>query len=205
MFDYAAAMERLVEDILTRSDVFQHIEMPALLIGCIRARNCQSTGLYARTVPLRFENGSHTTRRGSATYRVPKVIHEGNEILYIVSFCLPRFQDLSFEDEITTIFHELYHIAPHFNGDIRRFEGKNYVHGSGKKYDRQMQELSRKYLHEHPQQEIFAFLRPSYEELSCAHGGVRMTIYQTPHPELVEPVTLPATAKKKRKRTGKRR
>jgi len=205
LFDYATAMSRLIEDIASRCDVFGHVDMQAVLVGCIKARNCHNTGLYARTVPLRFENGSQTIEKGAAVYRVPTVVHEDNEILYIVSFCLPRFQDLSFEDEITTIFHELYHISPHFNGDIRRFEGRKYVHGAAKKYDELMKTLSHSYLHEHPQPELFAFLRPSWEELACAHGGVRMAIYQTPQPELVEPITLSATAKKKRKRRGKRR
>ncbi len=201
MFDYAKAMRMLIEDIVSQCESLSHIDMASVLVGCIRARKSGSTGLYARTIPLRFENGSLTTVRRGYVYRVPRVVNEGVEVLYIVSFCLPRFQDLSFDDKITTIFHELYHISPIFDGDIRRFGGANYVHTSSQKnYDELMSKLSHEYLGAQPRPQLHDFLKLSFEELSCKHDGVTITIYRAPKPELVRPdATLPATAKKRRK------
>jgi len=199
MFDYAEAMKKLVADIASRCDVFRHVDMSAVLVGCIKARSSSNMGLYARTVPMRFEDGSHVTTKRGLLYRVPKVIHDGNEILYIVSFCLPRFQDLSFDDKITTIFHELYHISPRFDGDIRRFDGRHFVHGSQKKYDELMKSLADEYLRENPDSELAEFLKLSWEELSWKHEAITWTIYRAPRPQLIRSQTAPATAKKGKK------
>ena len=53
---------------------------------------------------------------------------KGVEMLYILKFYLPRFQNEPFEEKLTTIFHELWHISSDFNGDIRRHSGRCYVH-----------------------------------------------------------------------------
>jgi len=203
VFDYAACMRSLIEDIVSCCEVFGHIDMSSVLVGCIKARKSGNTGLYARTVPLRFENGSFMATRRGCVYRVPRVIHEGNEILYIISFCLPRFQDLSFEGKITTIFHELYHISPRFDGDIRRFRGKNYVHGSQKKYDELVKTFAQEYMAGQSHSGLIGFLKLSWEELSREHGAIRWTIYRAPKPELIEPEAIRATARRGRK--GKRR
>jgi len=196
-------MKTLIEDIVSRCDVFQHIDMSLVLVGCVRARNSANAGLYARTVPLRFENGSLTTTKRGCVYRVPRVIHEGNEVLYIISFCLPRFQNLSFEDKITTVFHELYHVSPQFDGDIRRFEGKHYVHGSQKKYDELVKTFAQEYMDGQSRRGLIEFLKLSWEELSRDHDAIRWTIYRAPRPELIESEPIRATARKGKK--GKRR
>ena len=152
----------------------------------MRARNNDGAGLYARTIPLRFENGSLTTVRRKRLIAVPIVKWEGHEVLYIVSFCLPRFQNLPFDDKLMTVFHELYHIGPNFDGDIRRFDGANYIHTSSqKKYDALMRRLAAEYLTKTQQPELHQFLKLSYSQLVAAYGGVRMTIYRAPKPQLV--------------------
>ncbi len=49
-------------------------------------------------------------------------------MLYLVTFCLPRFLDQDFDDKFITLFHELYHISPRFEGDLRRHEGRCALH-----------------------------------------------------------------------------
>jgi len=198
-------MRRLIEDIVARCPVFSHVDTDRLLIGCVRARTSKASGLYARTVPLRFEGGSLTIQKGGVLYRVPRVVQDGKEMLYIISFCLPRFHDLPFEDKLTTVFHELYHVSPSFNGDIRRFEGSNYVHsGSQRKYDELMRTFAQEYLSGRHCEEVDSFLKPSYRELCEKHGGIRMAVYRPPRPQVVEPAELPATALQRRK-NGKRK
>jgi hypothetical protein len=67
------------------------------------------------------------------TCTMPTITHRGMEMLYLVYFLVPRFLNLSLREKLITVFHELYHISPRFDGDIRRFPGKNYAHGSSRK------------------------------------------------------------------------
>jgi hypothetical protein len=90
---------------------------------------------------------------------MPAIIHRGMDILYVVYFLIPRFLNLSFREKLITLFHELYHISPEFNGDIRRFPGKNYAHGSStKRYNAYMATLVDSYLEKLETKSLMAFL-----------------------------------------------
>ena len=41
-----------------------------------------------------------------------------------MSFYLPRFCDQSLDEKLSTVMHELWHISPAFDGDIRRLPGR---------------------------------------------------------------------------------
>jgi hypothetical protein len=89
------------------------------------------------------------TRRGlkKVVYSMPDVTYRGIDILYVIYFLVPRFLNLPLREKLITIFHELYHISPEFDGDIRRFPGKNYAHGSSRKrYNALMASLVEDYL-----------------------------------------------------------
>ncbi|MFM7921288.1 MAG: hypothetical protein ACKPJJ_13780, partial [Planctomycetaceae bacterium] len=95
------------------------------------------------------------------------------EALYLLTFLLPRFLNLPFDEKLVTIFHELYHISPEFNGDIRRFEGACYVHtGSQKNYDRQMAVFAEQYLHQGAPETLLSFLRHDFRSLQQQVGAV---------------------------------
>ena len=51
-------------------------------------------------------------------------------MLYVMTFCLPRFLEQSFDDKFVTIFHELFHIGPSFDGDFRRHSGRCAFYGA---------------------------------------------------------------------------
>lgn len=108
-------------------------------------------------------------------------------MLYILNFYLPRFMDLSLTEKVTTIFHELWHISPEFNGDIRRFSGRCHAHShSEKAYDAAMRVMADQWLALQPPPEKYAFLRYSFDELNRQHGpviGVRVA-----HPKLIREV-----------------
>ena len=185
MFDYSLQMKKLIEDISCRCLAFQDIDVRRILIGVSRARTRRKHGLQAKIVPLKFENGEQDMGQGGEYYRMPEVVHNGLEILYIIYFCLPRFQDLSFDDKIKTVFHELYHINPAFNGDIRRFPGRFYQHSwSEKEYDRVVAQLAEDYLWSLHDQEATEFLRYNYKQLCQRYGEVRGLHIPMPEPIL---------------------
>lgn len=172
-FDFCRAMTSLCQDICVRHAEFQHVQMSRVAVTFAQARSPVEWGVQARLTPLRFEGGAIVENRRGRLWTVQRVYHEGNEALYILTFLLPRFLNLSFEEKLITIFHELYHISPRFDGDIRRFSGSCYMHtGSQKSYDRQMAEFSRQYLQMGVPETLVQFLRFNFAELQQQCGAV---------------------------------
>ncbi len=146
-----AELERLISDIVGGVEEFGHIDPRRILVCVSSTRGGGVHGIYAKIHPLRFEDGSRIKKVGRGVrchvYELPAIYHRGKEMLYVIYFLIPRFLNLSFHEKMVTLFHELYHISPEFNGDIRRFPGKNYAHGSStKRYNAYMARLVETYL-----------------------------------------------------------
>lgn len=159
----SAELERLVADIAGRVEEFSHIDPRRVLVCVSSTRNGGVHGTYAKIHPLRFEDGTRSKiiRRGvrKYAYEMPVISHRGADMLYVVYFLVPRFLNLPYREKLITLFHELYHISPEFNGDIRRFPGKNYAHGSStKRYNACMAKLVDAYLEKHEPTALTAFL-----------------------------------------------
>ena len=139
-FDFSTAMLCLCDDITRRLRELSHIRMAEVAVTFAQTRSRVSHGMQAKLTPLRFEDGSLTMHRNGRYWSVPRLYHGDQELLYILTFYLPRFFDHSFREKMITIIHELFHISPEFNGDIRRFGGRCFAHShSQKDYDRQME------------------------------------------------------------------
>lgn len=183
-FDFSSAMRRVCEDVVLRTPDLGHVRMPQVAVTFAQARRRVLHGLQAKLTPLRFERGALTTQRHGAEWTVRRMFLGEHELFYILTFYLPRFLDQSLEEKFITIFHELFHISPRFDGDIRRMEGRYHVHShSQKEYDREMAELARKYLATRPDERVWGFLRASFTELVNRHGGV--IGHKLPIPRLV--------------------
>jgi predicted metallopeptidase len=167
-------MEIVVRDVVGAVPELAHVETDRILISVTQARQKSKHGVYASCVPLRFEGGSPETKVGKRLYRMRTLMHEGREILYVLYFMLPRFhEEQDYREKLATVIHELYHISPHFNGDIRRFPGKNFAHGTSReKYHEAMRVLADRYLHQVGDQESHAFLKAPFGELLARPGGV---------------------------------
>ncbi len=130
-------LERLIREISAEVEEFNHVDPSRVLVCVASTRGGGVHGTYAKIHALRFPGGERTSelRRGSkrVIYTMPTITHRGMEMLYVIYFLVPRFLNLSCREKLITIFHELYHISPRFDGDIRRFPGKNYAHGSSRK------------------------------------------------------------------------
>lgn len=172
-FDFSSAMRRLCEDIAGRLAEFEHVRMEQVAVTFAQARRRVSYGLQAKLTPLRFEGGQLVTRRRGRLWTIQRWYAGELEMLYILTFYLPRFLEQSFREKLVTVMHELYHISPHFDGDIRRLPGHYHVHShSQKEYDRQMENLVDRYLAAGPPDELFDFLRASFRDLAARHGGI---------------------------------
>ena len=97
----------------------------------------------------------------------------GREVLYILSFYLPRFLNLTFREKLTTVMHELWHIGPKFDGDVRRYRGRCFAHGSSQeRYDVHVDRLVDQWLRGKPPETIYEFLRLNFHQLVADHGRV---------------------------------
>ncbi|MDO9097120.1 MAG: hypothetical protein Q7U60_03235, partial [Candidatus Methanoperedens sp.] len=130
--------------------------------------------VVAKLRPMRFEGGLKTRVHRGFEYLAPEVNINGNSILYVVYFHLPRFLNHgNYKNKLATVLHELYHISPLFNGDIRRFSGKNYAHGNSRKvYDGLIDVFTDEYITSTQHPEPGQFLKYRYSELKRKHGAI---------------------------------
>jgi hypothetical protein len=172
-FDFTAHARRLCEDMVARLDELRHIDMGRVAVSFRQARTSAPGGMYASLTPLRFAGGQcHVVRRGQK-WTIQRVCEGGCEMLYILNFYLPRFLDLPLDEKLTTVVHELWHVGPRFDGDLRRFGGRCYAHsGSQRKYDAHVRQLVDRWLSGSPPQSLYDFLRLPYRELAARHGRV---------------------------------
>lgn len=180
-------MKRFCDDVCRRHPEFRHIDMRRVVVTFAQTRSPVEWGMQAKLTPMRFERGSMTYKRDEQTWTVQRLYHDGQEMLYILTFYLPRFLNLSFSEKLVTVFHELYHVSPAFDGDIRRFEGSCYMHtGSQASYDQQMEVFVRQYLRMKAPPTLRAFMRYNFHGLRKARGPV--VGLRVPVPRLI-PVT----------------
>lgn len=169
--DYTAQMHRLCCDMVARLPELAHIDMSRVLVCCARSRKPGRYGIYASLTPLRFAGGRTVERRHGRLWTIQQVRDEtGREMLYVLSFYLPRFQDLPLDEKLTTILHELWHIGPRCDGDIRRHPGRYHAHSpSQAAFDGWARALAQRWLAQQPPPERYAFLLPSFAALCQRH------------------------------------
>ncbi len=183
MFNFTGSIHNVIRHISTEMHSFKHIDPDRLVVGYTQTRVNGNYGVYASVIPLRFKNGSATIVNRGKVYRMPKMNIKGREILYIINFYMPRYMDLSFDVKLNTLFHELYHISPEFNGDIRRFPGRYYAHGHSRmKYNDSIRKFIDEYISIPGAVEKIEFLKYNFNELQARHQGIGGTRYRTPKP-----------------------
>ena len=181
-FDYTDAIAKVCEDVCFRVPELNHIDMSRVAVGFTQTRHSAPFGVFAATIPLRFENGATRIRHRGTECQMQRCLRpDGVEYLYLLDFSVPRFIDLKFRDKLETIVHELYHISPDFNGDLRRFKGRCFMHGSSqKRYDAVVRAFVEKWLKRDPPPEVWDFLNMNYKEMTARFSTVHGTRFPTP-------------------------
>jgi len=181
-FNFTDHMRALCADLCGRLDELAHVDTSRVVIRFCQARNRSPYGVYASLTPLRFAGGMLTTRRRGRTWTIERLYNDaGREMLYLLSFYLPRFLDRSFDYKLSTVVHELLHIGPAFDGDLRRHPGRYYAHGrSQQQFDAQAESLAAKWLAREPAPRIADFLRYDARELIRRHGRIVGQKIRTP-------------------------
>ena len=172
-FNYTDARHRLIVSLVETLSDLRHIDPDRLLVAWTTAKVGGDHGTYAKIVPLRFKDGASQTRVRGRTYEMAPLRFEDRDILYLIYFFLPRFHERPYRDKLATVIHELYHISPDFNGDIRRFPGRNYAHGHSREvYHRRMEQFADEYEALRPECPHTAFLRLTWPEFHAAYPKI---------------------------------
>ena len=183
-FDYTAAIAAVCGDICFRVPELRHIDMGRVAVGFSQTKNSAPYGIFATATPLRFENGAPSYQKRGRWWTVQRHFRpDGVEYLYILYFYVPRFIELPLSQKLDTIVHELYHINPLFNGDLRRFPGRNYAHGQKKKYDQTVNRLVQYWLKQDPPEHLWDFLCYNYRDLAAKYGKPSGT--RIPSPKII--------------------
>ena len=184
-FDITAALTAVCADLTCRVPELRHIQMSKVALSFCQTRRGSPHGMLAKLTPLRFAGGQLTTDREGHSWTIQRLFSGSQEQLYILSVYLPRFFDLPFEEKLNTLVHELYHISPLFNGDIRRFSGRCYAHSANHRvYDEIVALLCQGYLRQRsPRSRLLRFLHDDFTALRESHGAIIGA--QVPIPKLI--------------------
>ncbi len=124
----------IIQDIQKRVETFSFLDMDRLTVCIASNRKNSRGGIYGKLVPLHFENGAKQVTYRGKIYSMPTVIRDSIRQKYLIYFYMPKFFDLDAREKLRVIFHELYHISPDFNGDIRRMTKGKAAHGHSRKH-----------------------------------------------------------------------
>ena len=184
-FDFTGQMRVLCADMVARLPDLGHIDLPRVAVRYCQARKAVSYGIQATLTPLRFAGGQLFTVRRGRRWTLQRLYDpSGREMLYLLSFYLPRFLERPLEEKLATVVHELWHISPQFDGDLRRHAGRCFMHThSQRQYDRQMHALAQRWLAEQPDDRLYGFLLHDFAALNQAYGPVYGA--KIPRPKLV--------------------
>lgn len=184
-FDITRHVRQVAQDMVRSLPELAHIDCDRVAFAFCQTRKRVRHGLFASLTPMRFAAGATSGVRRGRRYGVQPVVDaSGREMLYILRVYLPRFMDLDFREKLITILHELWHISPQFDGDLRRHEGRCYIHTSSQaEYDAEMGQLADRWLNLDPTTALYGFLQLSFAELHAAHGPVFGT--KIPQPKLI--------------------
>ena len=160
-FDFTAAVRGICADMAARLPELRTSTSVASPSALRTARHRQPARrvCHAHAAAVRRRRAGTDPSRPPLAHRAAWPTTTGREFLYLLSFYLPRFLDLPLEEKLSTIVHELWHIGPRFDGDLRRHEGRCYAHGrSQREYDAAMDRLAQRWLAADPPQHLYEFL-----------------------------------------------
>ncbi len=165
----------IIREIALHCEAFSHVDARRVLVCMATNRSNASGGTFGKLVPLRFKGGAGTLRYKGRLYTMPRVRHGGVDQRYIIYFYHPRFFNLSPIEKLKVVFHELYHISPDFNGDIRRLAARKASHGNSReRFDEFFEDDLRKfytYIEKTPYMKFLGMnaraLRGSFEKVSA--------------------------------------
>lgn len=148
-------VEAIIADLCARLPEFAHIDPARLLLCVTHCRTRSAGGTFAKIVPMRYPDGTPFTTVRGARYALPQIPTPSGDVLYLIYLYVPRFFEQPFERRLLTLIHELYHIAPAFDGTIRRHGARAHGH-SRAAFNANLEPLVQRYLADAPPANLLA-------------------------------------------------
>jgi predicted metallopeptidase len=170
---------------------FSHVDMSRTAVRICQTRTGGPYGVQATMTPLRFAGGATVTIRRGRRWAIDPMPRDaqGRDHLYLFSLYVPRFLDLPHAEKIAVVFHELWHISPEFDGDLRRFPGRYHAHGSScEKFHLDMRRKAAAWLASRPEPRLHDFLDGDLDALRARYGRVFGTRIPTPRLRRIDDV-----------------
>ena len=181
------ALTAVIAQIVRSSPSLRHIDTGRVLVCIGSNKRGGRGGIFGKLVPLKFENGSGILRYRGSVYALPEIVYGSKRFLYLVYFYMPRFFDLSWSEKLRVIFHELYHISPHFDGDIRRMGKVKTAHGhSRKRFDSLYKDELDRFLRDFPAGRHRDFLQMDSQCLFNRYEQVTGIRMRNPRPVAID-------------------
>ena len=157
-----------MHDLCMRLPEFAHVNPRRLLLCLARAHARSVGGVFAKIIPMRFADGTPFQTIKGRRYALPQIPTPDGDILYLIYIYVPRFFEQPFERRLLTLVHELYHIAPAFDGTIRRV-GRGAHGASRHHFNADLQPLLDRYLAARPTEDTLAILHSDLKTLAHTH------------------------------------
>ncbi len=158
-------VEALTADLCARIPSLAHIDARRVLVCLTRTRRRAAGGTFAKIVPMCFPDGTPYKRDGEALFVLPQFPTPVGDVRYLIYLFVPRFFEQPAERRLLTLIHELYHIAPAFDGTIRRFGTR--AHGNSREdYNARLEPLVQAYLASSPPAPLLAPLHHDLRALA---------------------------------------
>ncbi|MDY6968141.1 MAG: putative metallopeptidase [Spirochaetota bacterium] len=179
-------LTNITDLIIHHTSIFKHIDLKRILICLSSNRGNSKNGVYGKLVPLRFKNGSEKIQYKGKIYAMPKIENNKLDQLYIIYFYFPKFFDIDPYHKLSVIFHELYHISPKFNGDIRRMGKVKASHGHSKKhFDSLFENEVQNFYKYISQSKYMNFLHMDGKTIHKKHNNVYCRRMKVPKPVII--------------------
>ena len=110
---FALVLRDVAKDLALRIVDLAHVDVDRVLFVAESARR----GSRASTRPTVFKD-TGTRKSEDGQYRRPKIKIGGKRVAYVIALRPKFFLDSTVEERVRTIIHELYHVAPQFDGRL---------------------------------------------------------------------------------------
>lgn len=154
----------VIVSLCTEIPLLSHIDTRRIRLFATQARTNSKHGFYAKIVPMRFPDGKPFRIRRTHTEEIPQIPGPDGDMLYLIYLYVPRFLEVTTEEKLLTLVHELYHISPECDGTIRKVGRGAHGH-SREAFNNMLKPMVREYLHHHKPDELPILLKEKYSTI----------------------------------------
>ncbi len=151
-------------DLCAKIPLLSHIDTKRIRLYATQTRTNSKHGYYAKIVPMRFPDGKPVRVKKTHSETIQQITSPDGDILYLIYLYVPRFLEVTLEEKILTLVHELYHINPKCDGTIRAVGRGAHGH-SREAFNNMLKPMVREYLLHYRTDKLSILLTEKYSAI----------------------------------------